>query len=34
MTDAQNLFDVKTLCKEWNVDETLDSLNAQVVVIE
>jgi alpha-glucosidase len=34
MHDAQNLFDAKTsYVGEWNVDETLDSLNAQVVVI-
>lgn len=34
MHDAQNLFDAKTsFVGEWNVDETLDSLNAQVIVI-
>lgn len=34
MHDAQNLFDAKTsYVGEWNVDEKLDSLNAQVIVI-
>lgn len=34
MHDAQNLFDAKTsYIGEWNVDETLDSINAQVIVI-
>ena len=34
MHDAQNLFDKKTsYAGEWNVDETLDSLNANVIVI-
>jgi len=34
MHDAQNLFDAKTsFVGEWNVDEKLDSLNAQVIVI-
>ncbi len=34
MHDAQNLFDAKTsYVGEWNVDETLDSLNAEVIVI-
>ncbi|HMI07033.1 MAG TPA: alpha/beta hydrolase-fold protein [Flavobacterium sp.] len=34
MHDAQNLFDAKTsYVGEWNVDETLDSLNAQVIVV-
>lgn len=34
MHDAQNLFDAKTsFVGEWNVDESLDSLNAQVIVI-
>ena len=34
MHDAQNLFDAKTSYSgEWNVDEKLDSLNAQVIVI-
>lgn len=34
MHDAQNLFDAKTsYAGEWNVDETLDSLKAQVIVI-
>lgn len=34
MHDAQNLFDAKTsYVGEWNVDETLDSLNAKVIVI-
>ncbi|HEX9981160.1 MAG TPA: alpha/beta hydrolase-fold protein [Flavobacterium sp.] len=34
MHDAQNIFDVKTsFSGEWNVDETLDSLNAQVIVV-
>ncbi|WP_395052412.1 alpha/beta hydrolase [Flavobacterium sp.] len=34
MHDAQNLFDITTsYVGEWNIDETLDSLNAQVIVI-
>ena len=34
MHDAQNLFDTKTsFAGEWNVDEKLDSLNAQVIVV-
>jgi predicted alpha/beta superfamily hydrolase len=34
MHDAQNVFDAKTsFAGEWNVDETLDSLNAEVIVI-
>ena len=34
MHDAQNLFDAKTsYVGEWNIDEKLDSLNAQVIVI-
>ena len=34
MHDAQNLFDAKTAyAGEWNVDETLDSLKAEVIVI-
>lgn len=34
MPDAQNLFDKKTAYSgEWNVDEKLDSLNAQVIVV-
>lgn len=34
MHDGQNLFDAKTsYVGEWNVDETLDSLNAQVIVV-
>lgn len=34
MHDAQNLFDATTsYVGEWNVDEKLDSLNAQVIVI-
>ena len=34
MHDAQNIFDAKTsFVGEWNVDETLDSINAQVIVI-
>jgi alpha-glucosidase len=34
MNDAQNLFDKKTsFVGEWQVDETLDSLNAQVIVV-
>ncbi|MCF6132950.1 alpha/beta hydrolase [Flavobacterium wongokense] len=34
MHDAQNLFDAKTsYVGEWNVDETLDSINAKVIVI-
>jgi len=34
MHDAQNLFDAKTAFSgEWNVDESLDSLNAKVIVI-
>lgn len=32
--DAQNVFDAKTsFAGEWNADETLDSLNAQTIVI-
>ncbi len=34
MHDAQNLFDAKTsFAGEWSVDETLDSLNAKVIVV-
>jgi predicted alpha/beta superfamily hydrolase len=34
MHDAQNVFDAKTsYVGEWNVDEKLDSLNAQVIVV-
>lgn len=34
MQDAQNLFDAKTsFVGEWNVDEKLDSLNAQVIIV-
>ena len=34
MHDGQNLFDAKTsYVGEWNIDETLDSINAQVIVI-
>ncbi|MBE99732.1 alpha/beta hydrolase-fold protein [Flavobacterium coralii] len=34
MHDAQNLFDDKTaFAGEWRVDETLDSLKAQVIVV-
>jgi len=34
MPDAQNLFDAKTsYVGEWNIDEKLDSLNAQVIVV-
>ncbi|MEO8533998.1 MAG: alpha/beta hydrolase-fold protein [Flavobacterium sp.] len=34
MHDAQNLFDIKTsFVGEWNVDEKLDSLKAQVIVV-
>ena len=34
MHDGQNLFDAKTsYVGEWNVDETLDSINAQVIII-
>lgn len=34
MHDAQNLFDAKTaFAGEWNVDEKLDSLRAQVIVV-
>lgn len=34
MHDAQNLFDASTsYAGEWNLDETLDSINAQVIVI-
>jgi len=34
MHDAQNLFDAKTsYVGEWNLDEKLDSLNAQVIVV-
>ncbi|MBC7846500.1 MAG: alpha/beta hydrolase [Flavobacterium sp.] len=34
MHDAQNLFDTKTsFVGEWNVDEKLDSLKAQVIIV-
>lgn len=34
MHDGQNLFDSKTaLAGEWNVDEKLDSLKAQIIVV-
>lgn len=34
LQDAQNLFDAKTsFSGEWNIDETLDSLNAEVIVV-
>lgn len=34
MHDAQNLFDAKTsYVGEWNIDEKLDSLKAQVIVV-
>jgi predicted alpha/beta superfamily hydrolase len=34
MHDAQNLFDASTsYAGEWNVDETLDSINAKVIVV-
>ncbi len=34
MHDAQNLFDSKTsFAGEWNIDETLDSLKAKVIVV-
>jgi alpha-glucosidase len=34
MHDAQNLFDATTsYAGEWNVDETLDNLNAEVIII-
>lgn len=34
MHDAQNLFDTKTsYVGEWNIDEKLDSLNAQVIIV-
>lgn len=34
MHDAQNLFDSKTsFAGEWNIDEKLDSLKAQVIVV-
>ncbi len=34
MHDGQNLFDTKTaFAGEWNIDETLDSIHAQVIVI-
>jgi len=34
MHDAQNLFDDKTsYVGEWNIDEKLDSLNAQVIIV-
>ncbi|TDE04167.1 alpha/beta hydrolase [Flavobacterium hiemivividum] len=34
MHDAQNLFDAKTsYAGEWNLDEKLDSINAQLIVI-
>ena len=35
MHDGQNLFDAETAyAGEWNIDEKLDSLNAQVIVVE
>lgn len=34
MHDAQNLFDATTsFVGEWNIDEKLDSLNAQVIIV-
>ena len=34
MHDAQNLFDASTsYAGEWDIDETLDSINAQVIII-
>jgi alpha-glucosidase len=34
MHDAQNLFDSKTsYAGEWNIDEKLDSINAELIVI-
>ncbi|MFZ4680612.1 MAG: alpha/beta hydrolase [Flavobacterium sp.] len=34
MHDAQNLFDASTsYAGEWNIDETLDSINAKVIII-
>ena len=34
MHDGQNLFDAKTsFAGEWNIDEKLDSLKAQVIVV-
>jgi alpha-glucosidase len=34
MHDAQNLFDSKTsYVGEWNIDEKLDSINAELIVI-
>ena len=34
MPDAQNLFDAKTSYSgEWNIDEKLDSLSAQIIVV-
>lgn len=34
MHDAQNLFDAKTsYAGEWHIDETLDSLQAQVIIV-
>jgi alpha-glucosidase len=34
MHDGQNLFDAKTSdAGEWNIDETLDSITAQVIII-
>ena len=34
MHDAQNLFDTETAyAGEWNIDEKLDSLKAQVIVV-
>ena len=34
MHDAQNLFDASTsYAGEWNVDETLDSINAKVIIV-
>jgi predicted alpha/beta superfamily hydrolase len=34
MPDAQNLFDAKTsYAGEWNIDETLDSIKAKVIIV-
>ena len=34
MHDGQNIFDEKTSYSgEWNIDETLDSINAQTIVV-
>jgi predicted alpha/beta superfamily hydrolase len=34
LNDAQNLFDAKTsFSGEWNIDETLDSLKAEVIIV-